>query len=289
MIPYSFSVLRYFHDGVTAEFVNVGVAVYSGDKPFLQARCTTQYGRITRMFERIDGDRFKQLVRYIEDEVTTLGQKLPQHALPFAALETSLESLLKRVLPPDDSAIQFSPPGYGVSPNLEHTLAELFERYVERYAGEQDFPSRSDDEVWRVFRAPLERRNVISHLAPKKIVAPDYEYEFRAGWKNNVWHVYEPVSFDLVEPTSVVEKANRWLGRSASLSESDEPFKLHLLIGEPKDPRLHGAFQKANNILRKMSGNPEFIMESAADAFAADLERELGVHDSGMHNLFDLH
>jgi len=59
MIPYSYSVLRCFHDGVTAEFVNVGVAVYSGDTSYLKARCTIQYGRITRLFDRIDGDRFK--------------------------------------------------------------------------------------------------------------------------------------------------------------------------------------------------------------------------------------
>ena len=44
MIPYTFSILRYIHDGVTAEFVNIGVAVYSGDSAFLAARCTTQYG-----------------------------------------------------------------------------------------------------------------------------------------------------------------------------------------------------------------------------------------------------
>jgi hypothetical protein len=288
MIAYTFSVLRYIHDGVTGEFVNVGVAVYSGDASFLQARCTNQYGRITQMFARIDGDRFKQLVRYIEDEITKLGQKLQQTPLPFAQIDAGFESLLKRVLPPDDSAIQFSPPGYGVSPDLRHTLAELFDRYVERYVGDQEVPSRSDDEVWRAFRVTLERHNVLTHLAPKKIVAPDYEYEFRAAWKNEIWHVYEPVSFDLVEPSSVVEKANRWVGRSASLADSHEPFKLHLLVGEPKDPRLQSAFHRANNILGKMSGNSEVIPESAAETFAAELERKIGIHGD-TRNLFDFH
>ncbi|MGO4880571.1 MAG: DUF3037 domain-containing protein [Bryobacteraceae bacterium] len=53
MIPYSFSVLRYIHDGVTAEFVNVGIAVYAGDASYLKAKCSTGYGRITRLFDRI--------------------------------------------------------------------------------------------------------------------------------------------------------------------------------------------------------------------------------------------
>ena len=75
---------------------------------------------------------------------------------------------------------------------------------------------RSDEEIWRIFRKPLERRNLISTLKPKRITAPDYDYDF----KNEVWHVYEPVSFDLIEPNSLLEKANRWLGRSAGRCEA---------------------------------------------------------------------
>lgn len=289
MIPYSFSVLRYIHDGVSSEFVNVGVAIYAGDASYLKAKCTIQYGRITRLFDRIDGDRFKQLVRYIEDEVTAVGYKLRQHTLPFAELGTTIESLLRIVLPPDDSAMQFAPAGYGVTADLEVTLAELYQRYVERYIGEQDVPSRSDDEVWRVFRASLEQHHVLSKLEPKIIKAPDYEYQFRAAWRNQVWHVYEPVSFDLVEPTSLLDKANRWVGRSASLMETPEPFRLHMLIGAPQDARLQATFAKAQNILKKMLGDPEFIMEAKADDFAAKLAQGLGVHDGDSHRLFELH
>ena len=99
--------------------------------------------------------------------------------------------------------------------------------------------------MWRVFREPLERRNVLQRLGTKKIIAPDYEYQFRAAWKNEIWHVYEPVSFDLVEPNSLLDKANGWVGRSASLAESPERFRLHLLIGIPHDSRLNQAFEKA--------------------------------------------
>jgi DUF3037 family protein len=288
MIPYAFSILRYTHDGVTNEFVNIGVAIYAGDAAYLKAKCSSHYGRITRMFDRIDGDRFKQLVRHIEEAVTELGLKVRQQAMPFAQYGTSIQSLLKEVLPPDDSAIQFSQPGYGVSSDLDGTLSELFERYVDRYAGEQDLPSRSDDEVWRVFRTPLEKRGLLSRLAPKKIVAPNYEYPFRAAWRNEIWHVYEPVSFDLVESTSLLDKANRWVGRAASLIESSEPFRIHLLLGQPQDDRLHSTFDKAYKILQKMPGDPELILELKAEDFAAEVDREIGVH-GGAEDLFELH
>lgn len=278
MIPYSFSVLRYVHDGVTSEFVNIGIAVYSGDASFLKAKCTIQYGRITRMFDRIDGERFKQLVRYVEDGIVKLGSNLKQQTLSFAPLGTTIESLLREILPEDDSAIQFSPPSYGVSLDLEETLRQLFERYVERYAGQADIPSRSDDEVWRTFKTALEAKGLLPYLHTKRITAPDYDYEFKTAWKNGVWHVYEPVSFDLVEGASILDKANRWLGRAANLAESEEPFHLHLLIGAPQEARLKPVFARAQNILKKMSGASDVVLEEEADAFASDLEREIALY-----------
>ena len=47
-VAYSFSVLRYVHDPVTQEFINIGVAVFSPEAKYLRAICTTSYGRITR-------------------------------------------------------------------------------------------------------------------------------------------------------------------------------------------------------------------------------------------------
>jgi hypothetical protein len=38
---YSFSVLRYVHDPVTQEFVNIGVAVFSPEARYFRAICTT--------------------------------------------------------------------------------------------------------------------------------------------------------------------------------------------------------------------------------------------------------
>ncbi|MCZ2147801.1 MAG: DUF3037 domain-containing protein [Bryobacterales bacterium] len=274
--PYSFSVLRYVHDAVTQEFINIGVAVYSREAGFLRAICTTHYARITRMFTKIDGNRFRQLTRYIQEQVSAIGESLPE--LPFEP-GRAIEQMLARVLPPDDSSIQFSHAGVGLSHDLEKTTADLFERYVERYALTSDSSRRDDEDIWRTFREPLDRRHVTAHLAPKRIVAPYYAYEFQRAWKNQVWHVYEPVSFDMVDGGSIVEKANRWVGRATSLNDSSERFKIHLLLGEPQDNRLQDAFIKAQNILKKMPGQYELIPEREAEAFAEELEREVHVHE----------
>lgn len=273
---YSFCVLRYVHDPITQEFVNIGVALFSSEARFLRAVCTMNYGRISDAFQKIDGQQFRQTARYIQDQICALGQ-LRESALPLDS-EINLESILATILPRDDSAFQFSKVGVGISSNLQQTLLDLFQRHVEYYAHHGDGPRRTDEEVWRTFREPMDRAHVTPWLSPKKIIAPSYEYEFQRSWKNEVWHVLEPVSFDLIEAASILDKANRWVGRATSLMDSPESFRMHLLLGEPADERLKETFIKAQNILNKMPGKKEFVRESEADAFAEHLAREVGKH-----------
>jgi len=274
-VAYNFSVLRYVHDPTTQEFVNIGVAVFSAEAKYLQAKCTWNYGRIADMFQEIDGARFRQISRFIQDRICAAGQT-QESALPFVP-NLNIEQALARILPPDDSAIQFSKPGVGLSSDLDRTLSELYKRHVEQYLSTAE-TRRSDEDVWRVFKEPLDRALVTPRLSPKRIVAPNFEWDFQRSWKNEIWHVYEPVSFDMIKASSILDKANRWVGRATSLVDSSESFRIHMLLGEPADSHLAQTFIKAQNILHKMPGKKEFIRESEADAFAEDLAREVAKH-----------
>ena len=274
-VAYQYSVLRYVHDTATQEFVNIGVAVFAPEIGFLEAKYTDSYSRISALFVRVDGAHFRQIVHYIGSQIQALGKRYASR-LPFEQ-STSLESLLTQILPADDSAFQFSKIGVGVAQDPQQALAEIFHRQVETYlTGEAT--RRSDDDVWRVFREPLDRVHVTPRLKPKRIVAPDFEYEFKTSWKNEVWRVYEPVSFDLVEETSILDKANRWLGRISCLSESKERFRTYFLLGEPRREAMRHTFTKAQNILHKIPGDKDFIRESERDSFAIELAREIDSH-----------
>jgi hypothetical protein len=142
---YRYSVLRYIHDPVTQEFINIGVAVYSPEAKFLNALCTTRCRRISHVFEKIDGHRFRELVRHIQHEISRMGCEY-KTSLPFEP-GLGMGHLLARVLPADDSAIQFSKPGVGLSSDLDRTLNELFQRHVERYVLAGDTLRRTNEEV----------------------------------------------------------------------------------------------------------------------------------------------
>jgi hypothetical protein len=81
-IAYSFSVLRYVHDPVTQEFANVGVALYAPQAKYLSAICTPNYGRLSKIFDRIDGEHFRQVTRYLQARIEERGHRL-ESELPF--------------------------------------------------------------------------------------------------------------------------------------------------------------------------------------------------------------
>jgi Protein of unknown function (DUF3037) len=119
-VPYTFSILRYVHDPVTTEFANIGVALYAPEAKYASAICTSHYGRLSKMFGQIDGERFRQITRYLQSRIEQIGEQL-RAQLPFPEVPKNIEGLLARVLPPDDSAIQFSSAGGGVTSAPEKT------------------------------------------------------------------------------------------------------------------------------------------------------------------------
>lgn len=280
---YSFVTLRYIHDVMSGEFINVGVALYAPDTKYLNGLFNTRYGRISRMFGELDGDYFRGLMRYIEARFDELGSKL-RTELPLFQPPSDISQIAKGILPPDDSSLQWSEAGGGLTENPEKTLEEIYVRIVERYEGVTQRSSRDDEDVWRVFKKELEIKRVLSHLQPKRIIAKDYDYEFEHAWKNQAWHMYEPVSFDLLETDSILDKANRWLGRVVTLRDSPENFKLHLLLGRPSLEKLRPAFIKAENILNKMPGEKEFIREDEAKKFSETLAAEIVAHNKSSWN-----
>jgi hypothetical protein len=275
---YSYVVLRYAHDVVSGEFVNVGVALYAPGAKYIGCLCNTRYTRLNKMFLNVDGDYFRSLVKYIETRFEEIGDKL-RSELPLNGIPKNIVEIAKSILPQDDSSLQWSEAGGGKTDDPAKTLEELFSRFVERYEERQQRPRREDGDVWRVFKKELETRHVLSHLSTKRIIAQNYEYEFQHAWKNQKWHLYEPVSFDLQEADSILDKANRWLGRAVTLQDAPETFKLHLLLGEPTVESLRVAYTKAENILNKMPVEKEFVRERDVEKFSVELASEIAAHD----------
>jgi hypothetical protein len=272
---YSNITLRYVHDVVTGEFANIGVVLYAPEQRFLEARFTTSYERLNSVFLKIDHLHFRALMRYMASRFDEIAADIRGglHVPPV----TALNEIVRQVLPPDDSSLQWSEQGGGFTDDLAKTLDELYKRFVERYVAGAEQVSRSDEEIAKPFKAKLGRR--AEKLAEKTIETKDYQYDFRFAWKNNIWHLYEPVSFDLVDPGSIREKANKWLGRGVALHDAKEKFKIHFLLGEPRQAETMKAFENAIHLLNKIPGQKELVRENEMEYFAEHVAEEIGSHE----------
>ena len=272
--PYSFSVLRYVHDVATGEFVNVGVVLYAPGARFLSAKFTSRYSHITKVFSNVDGHHLKRVVQSLEANLIRAGESV--HTRSMFDKQESVENVAAGILPPDDSSLQFSPQGYGITENPQEALKQLFDRFVQKYYAKAEKCGRTDEEVWQTFRKPLKEKHIIQSLMPKQITGKNYEHNFKHCWKNEKWHIYEPISFDLVSKNEIVEKANVWLGRVTSLADGGGPFKLNILLGAPQSGTLKQEFIKAQNIMYKIPNKPSFIQENEAESLAEHLKKEMG-------------
>jgi hypothetical protein len=271
---YSSITLRYVHDVVTGEFVNIGVVFYAPGQRFLDARFTTSYERLNAAFLKIDHLHFRALMRYMANRFEELSTEVRDGLIPPAGLP----ELVKQVLPPDDSSLQWSEVSGGFTDDPANTLDELYKRFVERYVAGAEQVRRTDEEIAKSFKAKLGK--TAEKLSSKRIETEDYQYEFRFAWKNDVWHLYEPVSFDLLDPNSIREKAVRWYGRSGALQEAPEKFKIHFLLGEPRQSGTKEAFANALHLLGKVPGEKELVRESEIEGLAAHVAEEITSHVS---------
>lgn len=275
-VPFFFSILRYTHDPITQEFINVGVAVYSPKARYVSALCTGRYKRIADAFKPVDRSHFRRQTEFIQSQIDEYGRKLSSEFV-FDSLPKDIGEITRSVLPVDDSSFQFGPSGSGLSSDLEKTLDDLFERYVNRYYQTAERRSRNEEDVWISFRKPLQEKQVLAHLKPHKIISKGDEYEFDYAWKNSAWHTFQPLSFDLVESGSVIDKAHTWLGRAESL-KSGEAFNLYFLVGMPSDRKMREIAEKAQNIIHKTSIPHEFIKEDEAVSFAEEFRKKIASH-----------
>jgi hypothetical protein len=276
---YTYTVLRYVHDIATGEFVNVGVVIYAREARYASALCRATYGRLSKVFPGLDGEAFKGMMHYVQSRIEELGAELRDELL-LDGLPASVMDLAQSVLPRDDSSLQWSPPGSGLSDDPSRTLEALFDRLVSSYDERPAKERRTDEEVWRKYRRSLESRQVLKHLQPHRITVQDDEVEFRYAWRNGVWHCLEPVSLDLSSGDSIREKAHRWLGQIMSVKDAADRFKVYLLLGEPQQEGLRPAFDRAVSILHKLPVEKEIVREESATEFSERFTREVETHES---------
>lgn len=122
---YTYAILRYVHDVVAGEFLNLGVTLLSPSNGKLLFSHTNNFERIVRAFPNANRQALKAAAAFVQSNIDKLNA---------SGDTTTLEDMLNRALPSDDSSFQWSSIGSGVTSDISVTLEELNHRFVDRFA-----------------------------------------------------------------------------------------------------------------------------------------------------------
>ena len=272
-VVYSFTVLRYVHDVVAREFLNVGIVMYLPESGELKVKTQKSISRLSGAFPDIEAPAFRKAMRAIDRGIARLGEETPLLLPPGTPPDARRFAL--RVLPEDDSSLQWSRSGGGLTTDVDGTLDRLFKRFVTQHDGTST-ERLTDRGLWERVRTKLSERNLDVQFQRKVLSGKIDSIEFENAWKNGSWHAYQALSLDLASDNAVKQKVRRWRGHLAAVNERcNEALQLHFLLGTPRDQSLAPAFEIAKRILQGSPFASRVIEEAQTDDFVDLIEREV--------------
>ena len=126
---YSYAVIKYVHDPVADEALNVGVLLYSVESRFVDVKFEYNFERYSQTLANFDSQRYRQVLRNFEVTIEELREQLAGGDL-FSQLPSDAASVVARVWPDSYLSFRSGPPLRGMTANLAGVAAELFDRFV---------------------------------------------------------------------------------------------------------------------------------------------------------------
>lgn len=274
MIAYTFTLLRYVHDVGAGEFANVGVVAWS-DRAGLHFRVSDRYGRLSKFFADFDGLSYRRVIKHVEDRLRARQSDLAQGDL-LGEQPSDLMALVYSIVPPDDSALQWSPLMGGITDDLARRVDELFDELVLRHEAKLGRERRDEQSMRRSIDKALAEAGLLNRVRRDvEVAGEDYEYSFYAGWSNGTLQVLEPISLDFINPADMVEKANMWSGRLYNLARTTD-FQCTAVIARPTEDASLRRLDRALAILRHARSVRAVVPEDEIHSVVEEIQRDLG-------------
>lgn len=267
MTPYEFVLLRYVPNMTSGEFANIGVVLFDRAEKQLRFRLSDRVARVSHFFGNVDSTAYRRLVKHVNDRLESLALELDEPSL-LGGEPDSIEALIERAFGEAGDCFQVSNIMSGLARDTKLRASALFEEFVGRYELEAQRPKREESEVRKeltqvVSRAGLSHRVLLNY----RLAAPDFSHEFHLGWMNGQRQVADAISFDLVDPQRIVEKASHWTGRMYLLARG-EPFAFTCVVAPPSEPTLENAFTRALSILRSAPNVRQAVVDREVQRLA---------------------
>jgi len=207
-----YAVIRFMPFSETEEFANIGVLVYApklGTFDFKLAK--TRFARVTKFFDDLDGEMYKNAVHHIKFEL----ERIKRVSLKFSA--DGQMDLFNEVIRKRESIVRFGKTGTLLAETPDVALNQLFDRFIGR-----KFATREYRETQMV--------KTLRQTFDDKLSLKYKELELRAGYypvklplvaqMGKSVRAIKPMSFGQTKPLALLEHGEIWINRVNRLIKS---------------------------------------------------------------------
>ena len=276
MINYQYQIVRYIHDRMTGEFVNVGLVFYDPKSLFLKCKVVNKYSRISNFFTDVKGQFLINSLKHFENKINEFPSSYEKD---FQKYSENIESITRYILPKDDSALICTEVRKAIDIDIEKAFEDMFERIVDRYTEEPISNQHNDNYAWKkYYKSYFDKYGLTKKLKKHSVKTKGDKIEFDKAWKNGVWNCYQSLSLDLTREESIKNKIYRWSGVLRQLESTNEDIHLYFLTTTPKvDHNIQGLIKQALSIKGSSKNKIKvtLVKENEAETFAAKVKREM--------------
>lgn len=273
MINYQYQIVRYIHDRVTGEFVNVGLVFYDPKTQFLKCKVVNKFGRISNFFTDVKGHFLITSLKHFEKEINDFLNNSKETEKHFE----SLDSITRKILPQDDSALVCTEVKRAIDINFETAFEDMFNRIVDRYTEEPISSKHNDNYAWKkYYKDHFEKLGLTKKLKKHSVKTHTDIIDFDKAWKNGSWHCYQSLSLDLKREESIKNKIYRWSGVLKQLESTKEDLHLYFLTTTPNtNHNIQSLIEEALTVKGNAKVKVTLVKESEAEEFAAEVKKEM--------------
>lgn len=227
-----------------------------------------KYSRISNFFSNANGKYLKEKFKEIKRAVEVAQKELNN---PELFEDTSklkpLEKITEEILPKDDGSFYFSEVRTRLDIGIDTALGDMFERYIHKHFSEGNSYS-TDEKVWKdIYKTYFDKYDLSSKLTTHTVETEDDTFEFERAWKNGVWNIYEPISFNLKDAQNIKNKVYKWAGKIAELSNTKEGISLNFLSTMPPKEELQKFIKSKLSNKKQSLLQINIISEKEAEEF----------------------
>lgn len=286
---FSYCLLQYEHNPWLKERLNIGVFLACEPLNFFKLVTRSWDGRISAAYPNLNKASFTEDLRQIERSVARFAVGGSKQSTLFSSEQSysiheirrlHAEKIALAIAPAADSSYRWNLGGVGLCVSPDQKLKSLFNRFVSGYDEERRPQNRSDDQVWTSVSNLLVARNLSERIEAQPVIRTDLgPIKFQAGYQNGVFHVIQPLSFDLSNEGHIGEKAAKWGGYAHSVKALERrSISAQFVLGRPLKGELQSSFESAARYLKNFVGSENVYEESEQEMLVDKIQSDLAFH-----------